>query len=89
MTPHSFRHGDPSIDAYNNTLSHTEIAARGRWSDLRSVLRYSQKGRLQRVVNSIKPSILRAGQRLLRPGPASLQANALAIAAKLRKLRRA
>ena len=89
MTPHSFRHGGPSIDAYNDTLSHPEIAARGRWRDLRSVRRYGQKGRLQRVVNSIKPSVLRAGQRLLRPGPASLQVNALAIAATLRKLRRA
>ena len=49
IVPHTFRHSGPSNDLYHGRRSLQEIAKRGRWSNIKSVQRYSKSGRLLRA----------------------------------------
>ena len=61
VTPHMFRHGGASFDAYMGT-SASLVQIRGQWGGKESVLRYMKSGRyLRRLASLSDDSITAAG----------------------------
>ena len=63
--PHSLRHSGPSRDAASGARTLEEIRRRGRWSQLKSVQRYSKGHELTVHKSRLPEAILRQGEKLL------------------------
>ena len=57
LVPHSVRHSGPSIDFLQRSRSATEIQTRGRWSTLKSILRYQKPGQMMARMAKIPDQI--------------------------------
>ena len=62
VTAHALRHGGPSCDAIEMTVSDAEIARHGRWLSVASVQRYRKPGRYLRVLATLTAAELRAAK---------------------------
>ena len=80
LSPHSWRHGGPSHDAYHGLRTLAEIQQRGRWRSQASVLRYEKHGRLLRQLRLMSASHLVAVEIAAK----SLQSDMLAAVCSLR-----
>ena len=64
MTPHSLRHGGPSMDRFGNWRDLREIQKRGRWAASQSVRRYEKAGTLLRQMNKLTTGLVGCGGKL-------------------------
>ena len=51
FVPHSCRHGGPSTDHFEKTLTLDAIQKRGQWASRESVLRYEKHARLLKMLS--------------------------------------
>ena len=83
-TPHSVRHGGPSLAVFNKVLTLAEVQKRGRWLQPRSVRRYEKSGKLTRRVAATPRHIIASGAQLLHT---DLRAAALSAVLQVHSLR--
>ena len=64
VVPHTFRHTGPSNDLYHGRRTLQDVAKRGRWSNIKSVQRYSKSGRLLKGWRTVPAASRREWTRL-------------------------
>ena len=74
LSPHSLRHGGPSLDVYQGALDLEGARARGRWLVLNSCKRYAKSATLLRQVAKLSLEQRRASDRFAASLPNSLLA---------------
>jgi hypothetical protein len=72
FVPHSCRHGGPSTDHFENTLSLDDIQKRGQWASRESVLRYEKHARLLKMLSDASATARQNSQEAVRLLPDTL-----------------
>ena len=63
--PHTLRHSGPSRDAFENRRTLEDIRRRGRWSQIKSIQRYSKRHELVVHKSRLTPTAKKQGEELI------------------------